>query len=349
MKLKMGKTMLCLFLMLAFCMVGLMAEGSQEDQNNQKEREVFVFKYGNQQPESHSRTQSMIWFKKELEKRTDNRIIVEVYHSGTLGNEKEMFEMTVTGVLQGYRGAFYDQLNSKFMIYNLPFLFRNYDEMIHFNSSKMAERLCQEGSVNGIYIPAVGYTGFRTIINRKSPILNPEDLKGKKMRSPGQIAIINFYKLMGANPQEMSSSDVYMAMKQGVVDGACSAATDVESYKWFEVGPYYTELNYMAGADPLMVNNAWYQALPNDLKEIFNQVSKEALALRDQMEKKASADSVARISASSGVETIILADYPDVAAKWQKACNPLWEEMVQQGLFSWDDINEAQEIIDEVR
>jgi len=274
---------------------------------------------------------------------------VEVFHSGVLGTEKEMFEMTVTGALQGFRGAFYDQLNPQFLLYNLPFLFQSYAEMIHFNASDMAQDMLKKGSVKGIYMSAVGYTGFRAVMNNKRPIMYPEDLKGLKMRAPGQAPIINFYKLFDASPQEMAFSEVYMAIKQGVVDGGDNSPTNIDAAKLYEVSKYFTALNYMAGADPFMVNMDWYNTLPADLQKIFNQVSKEALEYWDQLEKDAVLESVNKLMNTAGVEGINMENEPEAAAIWEKACEPLWQQFVDAGYFSWDDIKRAQEIIAEVR
>ncbi len=339
------KISLILILSLVISTVGVFAGGAQEESADT----VYEFKYANQQPEGHSRTVSMLWFEKEIEERTDGRIQMEVFHSGVLGTEKEMFEMTVTGAIQGFRGAFYDQLNPQFLLYNLPFLFQSYDEMIAFNASDMAQDMLEKGSVQGIYMPAVGYTGFRAVMNNKRPIMLPEDLRGIKMRAPGQAPIINFYKLFDASPQEMAFSEVYMAIKQGVVDGGDNSPSNIDAAKLYEVSKYFTALNYMAGADPLMVNMDWYKTLPADLQDIFNEVSKEALAYWDQLEKDATLESVNKLMTAPGVEGINMEDQPAEAAIWEEACAPLWQQFVDAGYFTWDDIERAQEIIATVR
>lgn len=313
------------------------------------EEEVFEFRYGNQQPETHSRTISMLWFEEELEERSDGRIQVEVFHSGVLGTEKEMFEMVATGALDGYRGAFYEQLNPQFLIYNLPFLFANYEEMKHFNASDMAKDMLEKGSINGYYMPAVGFTGLRAHINTERLIMLPEDLEGLKVRSPGQAPILAFYRLFGANPQEIAWSEVYLAVRQGVVDGADNSPTNILAAKLFEVANYFTSLNYMAGADPFMVRMEWYESLPSDLQEIFDEVSVEALAYWDDLESEASLAAIEEISSQPGVEGVDMSDYPENVEIWAEAAQPLWEQFVDDGFFSWEDIERAQEIIAEVR
>ena len=59
--------------------------------------QVFVFRWAGAQPEQHPRSQSMIFFEKELEKRSNGRIQVENYFSGVLGREREVMDLISAG------------------------------------------------------------------------------------------------------------------------------------------------------------------------------------------------------------------------------------------------------------
>ncbi len=49
---------------------------------------------------------NMLFFKKQLETKTKDKIKVELFFSGVLGNERELMDLVATGVLQGTRGGF---------------------------------------------------------------------------------------------------------------------------------------------------------------------------------------------------------------------------------------------------
>ena len=66
----------------------------------------YVFKYSNEQPKAAIRSQSMLFFKENLEKETSGRIKVELFFGGILGNERELMDLVSTGALQGTRGGF---------------------------------------------------------------------------------------------------------------------------------------------------------------------------------------------------------------------------------------------------
>jgi len=309
---------------------------------------VYTFKYSNQQNPQHPRTVSMLWFKDEIEKRSDGRIKAEIYDSGVLGKEKELFEMLLTGAIQGYRGAFFEYLNPKFQLWMAPFMFHSYDEVMYFNHSDFAKQLCVDGSIKGAYIPAIGFTGGRNMICKVKQIERPEDLVGLKMRSPGQAPIIKFYKQMGAHPMEMASSDTYMALKTGVIDGMCNDAAFLETNKTYEVAPHFTWINYMVGADPLMVNMEWYQSLPDDLKTIFNEVSVEAMQYSDEMVSGQSDEFCEKLVAVCDSTVKVLED-PELVKAWSKAAEPLLQIYVDDGLFGMDDVKAVQSVLAEFR
>lgn len=326
---------------------GSKKEAASKEEGTSKE-EVFLFKYSNQQNEKHPRTVSMLWFKDELEKRSDGRIKVEIYHSGVLGKEKELFQMTVTNALQGYRGAGYEQLTDKFNLWNVPFTFRSYDEVGYFGQSDFAKEIMKDGSKDGIYIPAVGFTGFRNLLNNKKKIERPEDLKGLKMRAPGQATIIKFYDQMGANPQEMPFSDVYMGLKTGVVDGVCTASSGHSTNKIYEVANHFTWINYMSGADPLMVSMKWYESLPDDLKKIFDEVSVEAMNYSNQLIAEQE-DGFSEKLQEACDDTVKVSDDPELVKAWEEACEPLAQKYADEGLFTMDDFQQVRKVLDEYR
>ena len=61
----------------------------------------FVFRYSNEQPKDALRSKSMIFFKDQLEKRSNGRIKVDLFFGGVLGNERELMDFVLTDVLQG--------------------------------------------------------------------------------------------------------------------------------------------------------------------------------------------------------------------------------------------------------
>ena len=81
------------------------------------------------------------------------------------------------------------------------------------------------------------------MFNSKRPLAKPDDFKGLKIRafSKGSADTI---KALGGVPVVMSSSEMYMALQRGTVDGATTGMPAAVSRKIYEVQKYMTLANY---------------------------------------------------------------------------------------------------------
>ncbi|MCH8012958.1 MAG: TRAP transporter substrate-binding protein [Candidatus Marinimicrobia bacterium] len=305
-------------------------------------QKTYVFKYSNSQPEQHPRSQSMIFFKAKVEKRTNGRIQVENYFSAVLGTEFELQDMVATGVLQGTRGGGFIHANKKYYIFMLPFLVDNWDQALKLINCDFTKKINEEAQTNGFHIPACGISqGFRAHTNNVRPIQTPEDLRGLKMRVPEQEVYVVNYRTLGVNPQQLPYSEVYMALKTGVVDGQDNAVSNIWDYKIYEVQKYLTISNYATGPDPFMVNLDWYNSLPADLKQIFDQVAVETMEYSDRLNRENEDLYIKQLTEK--LETNFVT--PENLEKFRAAAKPVYQYFIDKGYFSWDDISDARTVI----
>ena len=302
-------------------------------------QEVYLFKYGNSQPEQHPRSRSMTFFKEEVEKRTNGMIKVDLYFSAVLGTEFELQDMVATGALQGTRGGGFTNANSKYNIFMLPFLVEDWDQAIKLITSEFTRKINEEAKANGYHIPACGISqGFRAHTNNVRPIETPDDLKGLKMRVPQQEVYVINARTLGINPQELPYSEIYMALKTGVVDGQDNAVSNIWDYKVYEVQKYLTISRYATGPDPFMVNLEWYNRLPVDLQQIFDEVAVETMRLSDQLNRENESEYIKQLEVK--LETNYVT--PENLVKFREATKPVYQYFIDKGYFTWDDISEAQ-------
>ena len=145
----------------------------------------FTLRYGNAQPETAIRSQSMVFFEEQLEARSDGRIEVETFFGGTLGNEREMMDQVTSGLLQGTRGGFFADASGAFNIYQLPFLVDSWDEKECLVASDFTGGIQMRAAENGYHIPATGISqGFRAYTTNARPITKVADLEGLQIREP---------------------------------------------------------------------------------------------------------------------------------------------------------------------
>jgi C4-dicarboxylate-binding protein DctP len=299
----------------------------------------IVFRYGNAQHESDPRSQSMKFFKEQLEKRTKGRITVKNYFGGVLGTEREMADNVATGILQGTRGGTYEDASIKFNIMQLPFILESWDQALSLVRSPWMAEVAREGRRNGYHIPAVGVSqGFRAHGSNKRAIRAVEDFAGQRIRVPDAQEVYHRMETsLGSNPQGIAQSETYSALKTGVIDGTTAPPSDLWDRRQCEVLNWITIDRHSTGPDPLMVNLQWYEDLPEDLRSTFDEVAKEALAYSDKLYREAEEEIIMRL----GESTEII--YPDskTIAEMKTKTRSIYDFFVQRGDFTRDDIEAA--------
>lgn len=299
----------------------------------------FTFKYGNAQPETSIRSQSMLFFETELEARSSGRIEVENFFGGTIGNEREMMDQVTSGLIQGTRGGFFADASGAFNIYQLPFLVANWDEMQCLVGSDFTDGIEARAAENGYHIPATGISqGFRAYTNNVRPITRVEDLAGLKIREPQSDLMIATGTALGSTPIAMPFSETYQAFQQGVIDGQHNPPQNIWDFNVHEVQKYLSLTNHMTGPDPLIVNKAWYDSLPADLQEVFDEVAVKALAMSDAMYREAETSVIEDMKEFVEINTL----EAEALVGFQEAVAPVYAQMIDAGHFSQADIDAAR-------
>jgi tripartite ATP-independent transporter DctP family solute receptor len=303
--------------------------------------EQYLFKYSNSQSDTHPRSMSMVFFKNLVESASGGKIKVELYTSGVLGKEAEVLDMVKTGNLQGCRGGLFERANKMYLIYTLPFMFENTDQVLKVMRGDYGAAINKGAMKNGYYVPACGVAGgFRNITNNKRPIKSPEDIKGLKMRTPPIDMTIKTFKTLGANPQMVAYTETYMALKSGVVDGQENPFSNTTDMKFYEAQKYLSVVNWQIHPDPFYVNPGWYNKLPDDLKNVFDASAKAAMIYSDTIWLNSENKFFNFLRTKLETNTLSSAD----TAKFAEAAKPVWQKYVDDGYFSWDDIKKAQEL-----
>jgi tripartite ATP-independent transporter DctP family solute receptor len=301
-------------------------------------QKTYTMKYANTQSENHPRSKSMVFFKNTVEKASQGRIKVELYFSGVLGKEAEVLDMVKLGSVQACRGGLFERANKKYLMYTLPFLFENAEQVVHVMRSDLGKKINKGAMENGFYIPATGVAGgMRNITCSKRPVRTLEDLKGLKMRTPPIDVTIRTFQAVGANPQQVAYTDTYMALKTGVVDGQENPFSNAVDMKFYEAQKYLSVVNWQVHPDPFYVNPAWYKALPDDLKAIFDAVSEATMIYSDTIWLNSEQNYFNILKDKLQVNFIDPAERP----AFVKAVKGVWQYYVDKGDFTWDEINEA--------
>ena len=103
---------------------------------------------------------------------------------------------------------------------DLPFFWSSREQVWKVMDGPIGQELLKRMEAKGVKgFCFGGGWGFRNMMVNKRPITVPDDMKGLTIRVQESPAYVAFMKALGANPVPMPYVEVYLAMKQGTIDG----------------------------------------------------------------------------------------------------------------------------------
>lgn len=229
----------------------------------------------------------LLKFKEIVEKETKGRVEVKVFHSAQLGGERDINEGIQQGTVQMGIGAgalanFAPIVN----ILQLPFLIKNQEHMHRIAKGKVGARLAELIEKQaGFKVLDYYSTGDSAIETVKVPIKVPDDLKGLKIRVMETPSLVDGLKALGANPTPMPYPEIYMGLKQGVIDGAHVDLLSIQTLKLHESLKFITglEMAFLAEPRPVLIGSKYYNNLPKDIQKAISDAVKESAEFERQL------------------------------------------------------------------
>ncbi len=238
-------------------------------------------------PEEQSSHVAAVDFKEKLESESDGRIKVELYPNGQLyGSDREAIEAVQLGNIEMTIPAVaaMASFNEKFQVFDLPFLFNNNEAAYKALDGELGQELMADLESNGLKGLVFGENGFRHVSNNEGPIEKPEDMEGLKMRTLESPLHTDTFNAFGANASPFAFGELYTALQQGTYDAMDCPISLYYTNKFYEVQDYLTLTGHVYAATSLLMNDDFYNDLPEDLQELLMEASEE---FRDQQRELA--------------------------------------------------------------
>ena len=298
---------------------------------------------GHAQPEGNPRYTSMEKFAEDVAEKTNGHVTVEVFANGQLGTEKEMLEQVVAGTVQGMRGGQFD-FSPRLLMFTLPFLAQTREQVTALLNSDLAKKVCEEAEAETgtVIINLCDAGGWRQFSNSKHPITKPEDLQGLKMRTNGMNTIDKTFIALGATTTTIPYSDLYMGLKTGVADGQENPWVNVEGMKFYEVQPYFTEVNYQFHPGPFYVNAAWWNSLPTEYQDIISECATEMGTYNDQLIDETQ-EAARQAIIDAGCEIYVPTE--EELQAFKDAVQVVYDQCVEEGILTAEELQELQDIV----
>ena len=256
-------------------------------------------------------------FAAEVEKRTKGALKFEIYPGSSLMKTNSQFSAMRKGALDlslvplSYAGGELPEVNIGLM----PGLVTSYEQGYGWKNAEIGRELNKFLLDKGIVVVSwIWQAGG--VASRTKPIVEPEDVKGLKIRG-GSREMDLILKAAGAAVVSLPSNEIYAAMQTGAMDAALTSSTSLISFRLEEVSKNLTTgrgKSYWFMFEPLMMSKAIFDKLPKDQQAAIMAVGGEMEAFA---RKSAQLDDslVAAVYAKTGAKVVDLSDA--TVKKWQ--------------------------------
>ena len=244
-----------------------------------------ILKWGDTQGPTHISVQMIDRIAKDVEAKTNGRVVIQNYPGGQLGGSLEMIEAVSMGmqeiVTEGC--ANFGQFVPSIGVMESPYVWRDAAHLSKVMASEIAadfnRQLIEKA---GIRILGATYYGARQLTTTSKEVRSIADVNELKVRVPENEVFLEMVKAWGGKPTPMTFSELYLALKQNVVDGQENPLPTIDAAKFYEVQKYLVMTYHIITPRIVAINEAVFQRLSAEDQKTLQQCVLDGIAWNDK-------------------------------------------------------------------
>ena len=278
-------------------------------------------------PETDLQQTLALFFKEQVEARTNGSVTVTIFPQGQLGNDAAMIDGARSGIIDIAMSGLnnFTGLVPQAGALELPFMFPSRDTAYAALDGEIGQGISAEFTQHGLKVLGFPENGYRNMTNNRGPIRVPADLAGLNMRVNNSKALNDMFAALGANPLQLPVAELYTALETGVVDAQDHPIGIVLSFKFNEVQKYLSLTQHAYSALALVMNDARFNALTAEEQKVIAEVAAEAIAMQRKAVQEKETGMIEELKAA-GMEVNTDVD----AAAFQAAVKPVWDSFIAE-------------------
>jgi C4-dicarboxylate-binding protein DctP len=248
--------------------------------------------------------QAAVFCRRRAEELTGGRVRVEVWPNSSLYKDREEIEALQLGAVQMLAPSLskFGQLGvTEFEVFDLPFLFSGYDALRRVTQGPVGRALLDTLEAKGIVGLTYWDNGFK-VFSARRPLRTATDFRGLRIRIQPSTVLEAQMRALGAQPQILAFSDVYRALRAGVVDGAENPISNLWTQRMHEVQRHVTLTFHGYLGYATIVNKRFWDGLPGDVRAQLQQAMAEATEYANRIAREKNEADLARLRAAGTTE-----------------------------------------------
>jgi tripartite ATP-independent transporter DctP family solute receptor len=238
----------------------------------------FRLRYGTAFPADHPAVTRIQEASKAIAQETGGQVDLQVYPNSQLGSEPDMFSQARSGALDFMSTSGVNQTVVPVGGINaVAFAFESYDKVWAAMDGDLGGYVRAQFDKVGLHVmPKMLDNGYRNITTGAKVINGPADLKGVKIRVPGNQLWVTMFTALGAAPTSINFGELYAALQTHVVDGQENPLALIESAKLYEVQKYIALSGHIWDGHFIFANAKRWNGMPTEIRDVVTKYLGEA-------------------------------------------------------------------------
>jgi TRAP-type C4-dicarboxylate transport system substrate-binding protein len=268
--------------------------------------------------------QAEVHFFDLIKEKVGDRIDIEVFQGGSLYKYQESQVPLKTGAVEIIDFSTIE-LYEWVPDFKVVFLSGAWDvpKLMTYLSSPAFSRAWDKMEVAANCIPLGPHPAGTFFLWSDTKLTSTADFKDLRVES-GNFEQIDIIKALGGSGGALQVFDIYTALQQGQYDAAIGTPSIVLGFGWGEFLKYIGTQPWTSNINYFLVNKDFWDSLPKDIQDAFNEAAEETTAWTLNMYQAAEAGQIAALKDQWDTQEFTIEDWDNVV---KTAEEKVWPEI----------------------
>ncbi|MEE4380299.1 MAG: DctP family TRAP transporter solute-binding subunit [Candidatus Competibacteraceae bacterium] len=275
-------------------------------------------------------------FAQQVNERLAGKVRVEVYPNSELYEDDTVLTTLLLNsserlaIMAAPSLSKFLQFSDQLQVFDLPFLFRNMDDVHQLVESPLINEITAPLEEKGFKALAFWDNGMKVFsVRGENPLRNvPEDFQGKRFRIQNSAVHAAMIEALGGIPVRMPFRSVYMGLDKGIVDGEENAWSNIYSQQFHMVQDWITVSNHAYLGYLVVISDNFWEGLPADIRSELEAILKEATQANRVFAAEETIDDRQKIVEKARAAKIVELT-PEQRAQWQQAMQAVEQQFAE--------------------
>jgi len=292
----------------------------------------ILLKAGHISPKTSNEGMGADKFAELVNKKTNGEIVIEMFPSEQLGKAVAMIDSTIIGHQDIYVGGNveFERFSTGLKALGLNYAVKNQE---HFRKI-LASPIWKE-----VFIDPLDKVGlkvldsdwergpFRVLVSKR-PVRSCDDLKGLRLRIAPLETWRRSWTALGCTVVVLPWTDVYLGLKQGMVEAVTAPFDLLYAMKFTEIAKYVARTDEYWGLLTVVMNKKKFESLKPDHQKALIEAANEAGDYYMDLGAKSVREDLEKMKKEHGIEYIVLDTKP-----CEEKMRPVIRELEKEGFI----------------